>query len=165
MITSSAHAQAAYGLRAIFRNITGTPACYGYPAGGSPISGECAAASSNAFYFLPSPAITGNMSQRLTTIRWFLNAGNSDVSYANITAMMIHEHHTFASSSLHHTFSRCTGVQLVQPATDILPGRVIHRHHPMAHLQLRVLPPGATQAAGTTHWKQHASIICTLFSF
>lgn len=72
------HVQAAYELRAIFRNITGTPACYGYPAGGSSISGECAS-SSNGFYFLPSPAITSNASQRLTTIRWFLNAGNSDV--------------------------------------------------------------------------------------
>ena len=78
MTSSSACAQTAYELRAIFRNITGTAACYGYPAGGSSISGECAT-SSNGFYFLPSPAITSNASQRLTTIRWFLNAGNSDV--------------------------------------------------------------------------------------
>jgi hypothetical protein len=80
------HVQAAYELRAIFRNITGTPACYGSPASGSPNSGECAA-SSNGFYFLPSPAITGNASQRLTTIRWFLNAGNSDVNLQNTSAM------------------------------------------------------------------------------
>jgi hypothetical protein len=72
--------QTAYELRAIFRNITGTALCYGHPAGGSPNSGECAS-SGNAFYFLPSPALTANASQRLTTIRWFLNAGNGDVSF------------------------------------------------------------------------------------
>jgi hypothetical protein len=78
MYTNGTFVQTAYELRAIFRNITGTPDCFGYPASGGPGSGECAA-SGNDFYFLPSPALTPNSSQRLTTIRWFLNAGNGDV--------------------------------------------------------------------------------------
>lgn len=67
--------QAAYQLRAIFKNFTGTPACYGFPAG-DPTGGECSA---TGFYFLPSPALTDNATQRLTTVRWFLAAGSGDV--------------------------------------------------------------------------------------
>lgn len=67
--------QAAYDLRAIFRNFTGTSECFGSPADGGP--SEC---TSGAYYFLPSPALTSNATQRLTSIRFFLTAAGGDVS-------------------------------------------------------------------------------------
>jgi hypothetical protein len=111
--------QVAYELRDIFRNFTGSSACFGSPPAGSTAPDECAVLigfpsvcvcfrpktpspschpcyalvrigrrlaillrcdASSKFGLLPYPALSSNTSQRLTTIKFFLNALGGDVS-------------------------------------------------------------------------------------